>query len=358
MSPLGRSAELTWKSLLAGESHRGVGRIDCIPPDPELPRVEQLALLCVEQLLASRAVGGQESDFHDAALIVGTSKGTVDAWLDRISCGRPDALEHELLADVTTRVACHFDLRGPRLTVSAACASGLLALIRGVLMIRAGEAHRVLVLGVESSLHELFAASFQRLGVLAPDGVCRPFDRNRHGFFLSEAAAAVLLKRCDSMPRRGGDDAPLEIESFALGADATHLTASDPSGRGLEALLRRVLPGGGVDLIQAHGTGTEANDQAELRAIDNASAGNSPPWVYSHKGAIGHTLGASGLVAVTLNCLAHRFGVIPGNANLLDPLSAQHVHLPRQQVRTSVRRSVALAAGFGGPLAAVCLRSG
>src|SRR3954464_875948 len=107
---------------------------------------------------------------------------------------------------------------GPRLTVSAACASGLLALIRGALMIKSGEAKRVLVVGAEASVHELFIGSFRRLGVLAKAGEgCRPFDEGRSGFLMSEAGAAVCLESGD------GGAGEVLIEKMAMGGDATHL---------------------------------------------------------------------------------------------------------------------------------------
>ena len=93
------------------------------------------------------------------------------------------------------------------MTLSAACASGIYALIRAVMMIQAGEVQRAIVVASESSLHALFTASFARLGVLAPPGYgCRPFDRQRQGFVISEAAAAVCLEAPEFLhnPRNRG----------------------------------------------------------------------------------------------------------------------------------------------------------
>jgi 3-oxoacyl-[acyl-carrier-protein] synthase II len=165
--------------------------------------------------------------------------------------------------------------------VSAACASGLLALGRAVMMIRAGEARRVLVVAAEASVHPLFLGSFKRLGVLPREGVgCRPFDETRDGFLMSEAAAAVCvearelkageLPRTPVIPPWG-----VVVDRFAQGADATHLTSGDPDGRVLRHLIRKVLPPQGVDLVHAHGTGTVANDPVELAAIEAALADGS-----------------------------------------------------------------------------------
>jgi 3-oxoacyl-(acyl-carrier-protein) synthase len=253
--------------------------------------------------------------------------------------------------------------------VSAACTSGLHALVRGAMMIRSGEVSQALVVATEASVHPLFLGSFQRLGVLARPGVgCRPFDKNREGFVMSEAAAAVLLKADDApeSPRpagrgssaRSSPPAPIYLDGFALGADATHLTGGDPDARVLRYLLSRLLDHRPVDMFHAHGTGTSANDQTELAAIEAVIDEHTAfPALYSHKGALGHSLGAAGLVSVVLNCQAHASGVVPPNVQTRDPLPTGRVTLSPGAVRGPVRRSVAVAAGFGGAMAAVSLVS-
>src|SRR5207249_1494304 len=178
------------------------------------------------------------------------------------------------LADVAAAIGS--GAGGPRLTVSGACASGLLALIRGAMMIRAREARRVLVVAAEASVHPLFIGSFTRLGVVPAPGVgCRPFDEARDGFLMSEAAAAICLEAQDEYGATGhGADhlRPVAIERFAMGGDAAHLTAADPQGRVLRSLLRRVVGHEPVDLVHAHGTGTVHNDPIELAAIESTFA--------------------------------------------------------------------------------------
>jgi 3-oxoacyl-[acyl-carrier-protein] synthase II len=248
---------------------------------------------------------------------------------------------------------------GPRLTLSGACASGLHALIRGAMLIRAGEAERVLVVASESSLHPLFIQSFRRLGVLPPEGVgCRPFDENRAGFLMSEAAAAICLEAADAESLRQSESDVLVVDRFALAGDAAHLTGSDPEGRTLRGVLSHVVDDRPVDLIHAHGTGTRANDPIELAAIDAVTpASDVTPSLFSHKGALGHSLGAAGLVAIAINCLIHRHGIIPPNIRTESPLPAGRVHISREAQQRTVRRSIALAAGFGGSIAAVSLAS-
>jgi len=145
------------------------------------------------------------------------------------------------------------------------------------------------------------------------------------------------------------------IDRFALGGDATHLTGSDPEGRLLRNLISRVAGSSPIDLVHAHGTGTTTNDPVELAAIDATVHGQ--PNVFSHKAALGHSLGAAGLVSIVLNCMIHERGVVPPNARTTNPLRADHVKISRDAVRRDVRRSIAIAAGFGGPTAVVGLIS-
>ena len=324
------------------------------------PRVNRIAHKVAREAIA--AAGWSPAQVERAALVVGTSKGPADSWLEnrsitsdnRWSAGRSAVLG---IADVAAFLARSLMISdGPRLTLSAACASGLHALIRGALLIKSGEADRVLVVAAESSLHPLFVQSFRRLGVLPPEGWgCRPFDQKRAGFLMSEAAAAVCLESSNSDNPKPDS---IILERFALAADAAHLTAPDPGARMLRKLVARVIDSRPADLIHAHGTGTELNDPLELNAIESVvDEKHSLANLYSHKGALGHSLGAAGLISVVLNCIAHREQIIPPNIRTELPLPAQRVQINREISRRSIRRSIAIASGFGGAMAAVSLTS-
>jgi len=143
-----------------------------------------------------------------------------------------------------------------------------------------------------------------------------------------------------------------------MAADATHITASDPAAAVLQRMLKQVIAGARIDLFHGHGTATVANDAVELNAIEMALRGSkSRPVLYSHKGAIGHSLGAAGLVAVVLSCLMHQQATVPPNVNLNDPLPTLQVELNGSIAKRPISRSIALAAGFGGPMAAISLVS-
>ncbi|HZZ43079.1 MAG TPA: beta-ketoacyl synthase N-terminal-like domain-containing protein [Tepidisphaeraceae bacterium] len=345
LTPLGLTAAETWTSLLAG------GCISTHAPIPLLTsrsRVSELAILAARQALIQSGWTADDLASDDIALVVGTSKGPIESWMTPPP--RPAGGRNSFgLAEMTTDIAADLHLgTGPRLTVSAACATGIHALIRATMLIESGLVSRVLVVAAESSLGPLFTGSFQRLGVLARDA-CRPFDTHRTGFLMSEAAAAICLEQ-------PANSSKIHIENYALGADATHLTGGDRDGVTLRHLLRTVLDSRPTDFVHAHGTGTIINDATELAALESTLPGPCP--LYSHKGAIGHSLGAAGLTAVVLNCLIHSTATVPPNIRTHSPLPTRLIQIKDDIVHLpNIRRSIVLAAGFGGSAGVMSLVS-
>lgn len=353
VTPLGASAEETWDALLAGkyiQDHVKVG----LEFPADWPRVSHLALRAAREALMQ---AGHYDPAQIDALVLGTSKGPIECWLHP-PAGLSDVapLGDYGLSKTATDVADALGITAPRLTISAACASGLYALVRAAMLIVEGSARRVLTIAAEASVHPLFLASFERLGVLSGPAIgCRPFDRRRDGFLMSEASAAILLEAADSHDLPAGT---VHVDQYALGADATHLTGIDPDAAALRHALDGVLATEPVDLLHAHGTGTAANDPLELATFDEAARSwPHGPILYSHKGSLGHSLGAAGLVSVALNALCHRQGLVPPNVRTTEPLPSDHVTISPTAVRRRVSRSLVAAMGFGGSIAAVTLQS-
>ncbi len=222
---------------------------------------------------------------------------------------------------------------------------------------------RALVVAADASLHPLFNASFQRLGVLAPlapDGTprCEPFSPAGEGFFLIEAAAAILLEKSEVRSQKSDlkseisnrnpplSDFRLQTSDFPplawlddswIAADATALLAIDPATVSLRAALRRMRPlHAPLAFIHAHATGT-AHDAYELAALHDTFGKNVP--IFSHKKNLGHSLGAAGLLSVALSALSHHHGQTP-NGHPLHPGDA----------------SLTIAQGFGGHIGIIALR--
>jgi 3-oxoacyl-[acyl-carrier-protein] synthase II len=360
LTPLGTSVDRTWSAILDG---RWINDHSRVPLDAagDLPRVSVLAIAAAREAIAAAEWDSHTPGSHDTALVVGTSKGPIDAWMTPLPPRSHNAepagrLGMSMIASLADDLGRDLALgAGPRLTICAACASGLIALIRAAIMLRCGEASRAIVVAAESSLHPVFLGSFRRLGVLAPPGaLCRPFSTPPTGFLVSEAAAAVCLER------RARSDRCLGLDGSAMGSDAANITSADPSGQTPIRLIRSASAGVAADMVHAHATGTD-QDSAELRAIAAALGPTIDPAralpVYSHKGAMGHSLGAAGLVAVVLNACAHRQGIVPANLGGSEGAQIRGLAIPTACCERPVRRSLVLATGFGGPSAAVTLRS-
>jgi 3-oxoacyl-[acyl-carrier-protein] synthase II len=369
ITPLGADVEQTWRALLEGQFISDHARVPSPRPATPLAGREEVRLSGPSRIFELADHAARQATDHarwtaqlisdpSTALVIGTSKGPIEAWMTAppgSSSDKPLSAGfglNELAASLAASIGhgC-----GARATLSAACASGVHALVHAILLLRSGVARRALVVAAEASVHPLFLGSFKRLGVLPKEGFgCRPFDLDRDGFLMSEAAAAVCLES-DETSR-----AIASIERFALGGDATHLTGGDPDGRTLRYLLNRVVDGRPVDLFHAHATGTPFNDPIELAVIESSVASNGrelAPSIYSHKGALGHSLGAAGLVCVVLNCLSHQHGVVPPNVQTRRPIETSRVSIAKDRVQRRIRRSVAIAAGFGGAMGVVSLVS-
>ena len=173
---------------------------------------------------------------------------------------------------------------------------------------------------------------------------------------MSEAAAAVCLEAVEFDGRL--PQAYARIDRFALGGDATHMTGGDPAGLTLRHLVARVVDNRPVQLIHAHGTGTTFNDPIELAAFDELCVGDVAPSIYSHKGALGHSLGAAGLVSVALNCMMHAEHVIPPNVQTRQAIGTRRVQINPYAKSQATRRSLCVAAGFGGPTTVISMISG
>lgn len=339
----GASAQANYTQLLSGfalHDHRAADQ----SPDPHRSRVTQLALLAAGEAIAEARWDLPTLQNERTGLLIGSSKGPIEDWVAYIQ-GHAALKPMVGVGAVAMDVGAELQMKGPRLTLASACASGLQALVRANDMIRTGAIDRALVIGTESSLHPLFQACFARLGVLSKTGACRPFDQKRDGFLMSEAAAAVCIEA-------GSDARGLYIDHAAMLSDAHHITGIDPAGVSLRYLLKQLNPHDPVDLVHAHGTATDSNDPVELSAIDDAF-GQFAPAIYSHKAALGHTQGAAGMIGVVLNVLMHRYQTVLPNPNTIVPLSSQHLLIPTQPLARPIRRSIILAAGFGGAIAGV-----
>ena len=257
------------------------------------------------------------------------------------------------------QIADRYQLIGPRLCLPAACATGTHAVIRAAGLILDGQADRVLAGAAEASLTPLYLAAFARMGVLADGRVdaeraCRPFDRQRSGLVPAEGAAALVVESATAARKRGAKILA-RISGYWQGMHALDLLQLEPDGHSLAVGLRQVLRRSGLtadslDYICAHGTGTMTNDASETEAIKSALGPAARRLsISSHKGAIGHTLAAAGVVQIVLTVKSLQQGLIPPTVNLEYPDPVCNLDYTPAQVRQRlIRQALCITGGFGG----------
>jgi 3-oxoacyl-(acyl-carrier-protein) synthase len=252
-------------------------------------------------------------------------------------------------------IGAEVGLTGPVATVSAACASGTLAIIDAAQRLRCGtEARSYLVFGID--LLSIFVVSgFARLHALAKER-CRPFDLNRDGLALGEGAGALLLTTSEEAQQQNWPVLAV-VKSWGVSGDAGHITAPCREASGLRRALDCCTDGGSrpVGGINAHGTGTRFNDAMEIRAFRQRFAKNVP--FHSIKGAIGHCLGAAGVIEAAVAIKSLAAGQIPPTVGLEEP-DKELGNLAGSTMLDLIHPSViSCNSGFGGINAAVMLTS-
>ena len=224
-------------------------------------------------------------------------------------------------ASSADRIASGLGLAGPKATFMTACSAGATALGYARDLIASGQAAIMLAGGVEPMCRITYAA-FNALKSVDPD-VCRPFDKNRAGLSLGEAAAIMVLEPLDAAINRGARIYG-EILGYGITCDSFHMTAPDEKASGAVRSMQAALKDSGlaivdIDYINAHGTATPVNDITETKAIKEVFGKRAyliP--VSSTKSMHAHTLGASGALEGIVSMLALQHGFVPPTINYQD----------------------------------------
>lgn len=391
---MGRSAWETFRALLEGRTIATRLRA-LLPTASVVDRVRVLGGIDIARHTASdpaidlaehaaREAMTMASIPHDHPIdtIIGSSKGAVHALQDAADIHCAPTLQRHALAmrgglirtvpdDVANAVALgphgylarhlqdRLKLSTVRCTV-AACASSLTALHEARLtMLRTG-LDRMLVLTSEAALLPVFIHSYQRLGVLQAQSndsyPGKPLNAQRGGFMLSEFGAAVVLQRraVNAAPPK----ASMELLGTASACDAFDMIRPTPGMPALRHIADELLGDQPIDLLHPHATGTPDHDPAELEALADALRNHGPlPPVYACKGALGHGLGAAGLVSLVLACLCARTGRVPPMPWIDQPLdSAFPIESRSAPPGRPLRTHAIFAAGFGGHTAGAVIR--
>ena len=275
----------------------------------------------------------------------------------------------EMIANMAAgTIAIEHGLRGPNYGVVSACATGLHSIGAALRLIQHGEADVMLAGGAEGPICPIAVASFAALHALStrnddPAHACRPFDRDRNGFIMSEGGAVLVLEEYERAKRRGAR-IYCEVAGFGQTCDAYHMTAPMPDGEaGARAMAHAMAEAGGagaaVGYINAHGTSTPMNDKGETLVIKKALGEEAARKVAisSTKSMTGHLLGGTGALETVACAKAIETGVIPPTINYTTPdPDCDLDYTPNTARERKVDVALNNSLGFGGHNAVVALR--
>ncbi|MDI3384384.1 beta-ketoacyl-[acyl-carrier-protein] synthase family protein [Xenophilus aerolatus] len=298
----------------------------------------------IEAALAARERYGA----HRVAVIVGTSTSSIGdtelAYTQMDAEGRfPERMRHSELHTTHSLglfVAAALGLEGPNETLSTACSSSAKVFASAERLMRLGLIDAAVVGGVDTLCGSVLFG-FNSLELVS-NKPCQPFDVDRGGISLGEAAGFALLER---------GTGPLELLGYGEASDAHHMSTPHPEGAGAEralndALARAGLAPDAIDYINMHGTASAKNDEVEAALVARRFPART--HASSTKGFTGHTLGAAGIVEAVVSLLALETGLMPGTVNSVtpDPVCGPQIRL--EPARGEVRYALSNSFGFGG----------
>jgi 3-oxoacyl-[acyl-carrier-protein] synthase II len=346
-TPLGTGLDEVWQALLDGAGgvrelpfpHRlrsSLAAAVPAPPPHEHPAQRQVAL-AAGTLAAAFADAGLAADDPGVRIVLGTSYG---GDLDD-----PDTISLHQWARLVARRAGH---PHEPVTVTTACSAGADSVLVGAALIAAGQCE-VAVCGGADVITAAKRLGHSALGTMSTTGL-RAFDDEHDGMVLGEGAAFLVLEHT-------GTTRPAYATLSGAGSanDAATLTAPDTSGAAVALAVRRALLHSGLStadiaVVSAHGSGTPLSDRTEAACLSELFSGNDfPPVVFATKGALGHSLGATGAIEAITVILALRDGVVPPVAGLRSPLAPLAPLLPAGSARRFTGTAgISLTLGFGG----------
>ena len=382
VSPIGQTAGSYWASLKQGVC--GIGPITQVPTPEELTqkvaaevkdfdplkhfderqismldRIAQFAVVAAREAIAQSAITFDMPLSVRTASIVGVGVGgqtTHDDSFRRIYRENkarvfPLTIPKLMVNASASQVSMHCGLRGPAFVVASACASATHAIGLAFHMLRSGQVDCAVTGGAEACITFGTLRGWEAMRVMAPD-TCRPFSKDRRGMILGEGAAMLVLEPLERAQARGAQIIG-EIVGFGMSADAADLTAPDLGGmtRAMEgALADAQLAARDIQYINAHGTGTTANDQAETQALHQVFGTQAGKLaVSSTKSMVGHALGASGALEMVATLLALRDGIVPPTIGYLGPDPACDLdYVPNEARAMTIDAALSNSFAFGG----------
>jgi 3-oxoacyl-[acyl-carrier-protein] synthase II len=335
-------------------------------------RVVHLAVAAAR--LAWKDAGSPQVDPQRAAVVVSTGVGGLKTMEDQVRIlaergpGRVSAFTVPAMMPnaASGQIAMELGFSGPNACITTACAAGAHGVGEAYRYIKHGMADLAVAGGTEAAVTPLALAAFAQMQALSrnpdPARASRPFDADRDGFVIAEAAGILILEE-EERARARGATVYAELAGYGTSADAFHITQPEPQGAGAVIAMQMALTDAGeeaeaVDYINAHGTSTQLNDAAETRAIKKALGDHAHRVaISSTKSMTGHMVGAAGAAEAAVAVLAIREGVIPPTTNYETPDPECDLdYVPNEARKQDVRLALSNAFGFGGQNAVLAFR--
>ncbi len=397
ISPVGNNLEEFWDNLVNGRSGidfatrfdtstlptKVAGEVKNFEPTEWLDKKEsrrmdrfaQFAVAASKMALQDSGLDLEQIDRDRAGAVIGCGIGGVITFEEQKEVlmakgpGRVSPFFVPMLISnmAAGHISITFGLQGPSLTVTTACASATDAIGRALRLIQSGEVDVVLSGGTEAPLTELAFAGFCSMKAMStekenPAEACRPFDRRRSGFVMGEGAGILVIESLEHAQKRGAH-IYAELAGYGATSDAHHITTPAPGGEGAAKAMRKALTDAGlspeeVTYINAHGTGTDANDATETAAIKGVfGPAAAKVAVSSTKSMTGHLMGAAGGVEAIISALAIERGVIPPTMNYGEPDPECDLdYVPNEARSVEVKAAMSNNLGFGGHNATIILK--
>lgn len=396
LNPLGNNVESTWQKIINGESGIGpithfdagdqksqiAGEVRSFDPvalfGPKearrLSRVTQLALAAAGQAIDDAGFSANNLDHDRIGVILGSGMGSMDPIIESahtLSSRGPTRVSPffvpMMLADTPAAViSIAHGLSGPNMSVATACATGNNVIGEAAVTIRRNAADIMIAGGSEACILPLALAGFGIMKALstrndAPQEASRPFDKDRDGFVVSEGAAVLVLEELQHALAR---NAPIygELLGYGSSSDASHISQPSSDGAGAAKAIRAALQDAAlqvedIDYINAHGTSTKMNDDAEtaaIKAVFGEYAYQIP--VSSTKSMHGHLLGAAGTLEAIICLQSLRANKLPPTINLQTPdPSCDLDYVPNAARTAELRTAMSNGFGLGGHNATIIL---
>lgn len=392
-SPAGNELAEVWQTMLAGRTRAATVEelvvngapvtFGCLVPpfdlarylsareQQQMERAAHLAIAAASDAVAAAGIAvpaGRDADDALPAERLGVSVGTgvagMEAVLTAISARLVDSAPYPAFTmpkamsnAIAARIAMALRAQGPSLTYATACASGATAIGEAAGQICTGRVDAVIAGGVDAPVIDPIVRAFHALRALStrcdePEAAPRPFDAQRDGFVLGEAAAFLVLERLEHAAARG---APIhgELIGYASNSDAYHIVAPAADGQIAAQCIRAALRDAAlraedIGHVNAHGTSTVRNDDAEAKAIIACFGDDCPP-VTAPKGVVGHSLGGAGAFEAVVALLSATRGLVPPVANFSTDCAPEEIDVVRDEPRRiRVGPVLSNSFGFGG----------